>query len=78
MRGIDEGKPVDVIYLDFAKEFDKVPHKRLAKKLQACGIRGQEGTCMDSKLLSLRSYFRYESRLGSHVMNTCWAQTMTL
>src|SRR6218665_1520442 len=33
---IDEGKPVDVIYLDFAKAFDKVPHKRLAKKLQAC------------------------------------------
>jgi hypothetical protein len=38
---IDEGKPVDVIYLDFAKAFDKVPHKRLAKKLQACGISGQ-------------------------------------
>src|SRR6218665_1329829 len=37
---IDEGKPVDVLYLDFAKAFDKVPHKRLAKKLQACGIRG--------------------------------------
>src|SRR6218665_3513513 len=37
---MDEGKPVDVIYLDFAKAFDKVPHKRLAKKLQACGIRG--------------------------------------
>src|SRR6218665_2290217 len=38
---IDEGNPVDVVYLDFAKAFDKVPHKRLAKKLQACGIRGQ-------------------------------------
>src|SRR6218665_3866993 len=38
---IDEGKPVDIIYLDFAKAFDKVPHKRLAKKLQGCGIRGQ-------------------------------------
>ena len=36
---VDEGKPVDVIYLDFAKAFDKVPHKRLAKKLQAWGIR---------------------------------------
>ena len=34
---IDEGKPVDVIYLDFAKAFDKVPHKRLAKKLQGWG-----------------------------------------
>jgi len=38
---IDEGNPVDVIYIDFAKAFDKVPHKRLAKKLQACVIKGQ-------------------------------------
>jgi len=30
---IDEGKPVDVIYLDFAKACDKGPHKRLTKEL---------------------------------------------
>src|SRR6218665_2164632 len=45
---IDEGKLVDVVYLDFAKAFDKVPHKRLAKKLQACGIRGQALTWIQS------------------------------
>ena len=28
---LDEGVPVDVIYLDFAKAFDKVPHARLLK-----------------------------------------------
>ena len=38
---VDEGKPKDEIYLDFVKAFDKVPHKRLVKMLQACGIRGQ-------------------------------------
>ena len=35
---IDEGNPVDVLYLDFSKAFDRVPHKRLCSKLQAHGI----------------------------------------
>ena len=36
----DEGKAMDVVFLDFAKAFDKVPRERLLKKLQAHGIRG--------------------------------------
>lgn len=38
---IEEGKPVDVIYLDFQKAFDKVPHERLLIKLESLGIRGK-------------------------------------
>jgi hypothetical protein len=35
---IDEGKPVDVIYLDYSKAFDKVAHARLLMKIKAHGI----------------------------------------
>ena len=34
----DEGVPWDTIYLDFAKAFDSVPHKRLILKLKWLGI----------------------------------------
>ena len=39
-QALGNGKDVDVIYLDFCKTFDKVPHRRLLKKLWAYGIRG--------------------------------------
>jgi len=38
---IDEGKPVDVVFLDFAKAFDKVPKERLLEKLGAHRIGGK-------------------------------------
>ena len=37
-KWIDEGSPVDIIYLDFQKAFDKVPHQRLLLKLKAHGM----------------------------------------
>ena len=38
---LESGDPVDLIYLDFQKAFDKVVHERLLLKLQAYGITGQ-------------------------------------
>ena len=52
---IEEGKSVDVIYLDFDKAFDKVPHKRLAKKLQSCGLEGRY-------LLGFRAGYQVEDK----------------
>ena len=37
-KWIDVGSPLDIIYLDFQKAFDKVPHQRLLLKLKAHGI----------------------------------------
>ena len=36
-KWVDDGSPVDVVYLDFQKAIDKVPHQRLFK-LKAHGI----------------------------------------
>jgi hypothetical protein len=34
-------KDVDIVYLDYAKAFDKVPHARLIDKLRALGVDGK-------------------------------------
>ena len=40
MDAISRGNVTDVVYLDFQKAFDTVPHKRLMVKLQAYDISG--------------------------------------
>jgi hypothetical protein len=41
MEKLDDGISLDVIFLDFAKVFDSVPHQRLLNKLRAFGISDQ-------------------------------------
>jgi len=38
---LDEGHSIDIIYLDYRKAFDTVPHKRLLSKVQQAGIGGK-------------------------------------
>ena len=39
-KAYDESRAVDIIYLDFQKAFDTVPHKHLISKIENHGIRG--------------------------------------
>ncbi len=38
---VDSGEPVDVLYFDFRKAFDRVPHERLLLKLKTIGVEGR-------------------------------------
>ena len=40
---LEHGKPVDVVYLDFAKAFDKVDTGITLRKLKSLGIQGEIG-----------------------------------
>ena len=37
-QALDEGYGLNVVYLDYRKAFDTVPHKRLIEKIRSCGI----------------------------------------
>nr|VZH94453.1 unnamed protein product [Spirometra erinaceieuropaei] len=39
-RSVDEGNALHVVYIDFKKAFDSVPHQRLLHKLSRTGVRG--------------------------------------
>ena len=53
-KWVDEGSPVDIIYLDFKKAFDKMPHQRLLLKLKAHGIGNGMINCIEKWLIGRR------------------------
>ena len=70
INALAEGKEIDVIYLDFAKEFDKVPHSALINKLSHFGVSGQLRQWFQQTFLSNR-YQRVVLQ-GTHISN--WLQ----
>ena len=53
-KSIDEGDPVDVVYYDFAKAFDKVSIKKLMEKIRAYDIKGKIACWIENWLSNQR------------------------
>ena len=50
----DRSRTVDVVFLDFRKAFDKVPYKRLMRKVRALGIQGNVAAWIENWLAGRR------------------------
>ena len=50
----DRSRVVDVVFLDFRKVFDKVPHKRLMRKVRALGIQGNVAAWIENLMAGRR------------------------
>ena len=61
----DEHLSTDVVYFDFSKAFDSVPHARLLLKLQAYGINGQLLSWFKNFLTGRRQCVKINSVLSS-------------
>lgn len=64
---VDEQKAADIFYLDFAKAFDTVPHKRLILKLKAKGVSGPILAWIE-EWLSGRTQI---VKIGNHKSSSC-------
>ncbi|MES9884794.1 MAG: reverse transcriptase family protein [Sedimenticola sp.] len=62
---MDSSFPIDVIYLDFSKAFDTVPHERLLHKLYTLGIHGNVLTWIQSFLSGRTQCVRYRDVYSS-------------
>ena len=41
MAEMDKSSSMDILYLDFARAFNKVPHRRLMAKVKVLGVEGK-------------------------------------
>ena len=57
-RWMEERKPFDCLYFDYKKAFDSVPHMRLTRKIENCGIIGQVQRWIKSFLQGRRQRVR--------------------
>ena len=61
---IDDGESIDIIYTDFAKAFDSVPHQRLLEKVRNFGITGNVHNWIKSFLSARKQRVCVEAELS--------------
>ena len=64
---IEKGQSIDIIYTDFAKAFDKVPHQRLLRKMKDIGIVGNVLNWVRSFLTGRNQRVRVENESSNSV-----------
>ena len=64
---IENGEAVDVIYTDFSKAFDSVPHQRLLKKMKSLGITGSSLGWVKAFLSNRYQRVRVEDELSDWI-----------
>ena len=65
LENLEKGHEIDVIYLDFAKAFDKVHHGLLLQKLQNIGITGKLKHWIKEFLCSRKQYVTVEGAVSN-------------
>ena len=70
-KALDDGYGVDVLYLDYRKAFDSVPHKRLLQKLSLYGVNGSALMWIEN-FLTLRT-----TRVGVRGYFSDWFQVLS-
>ena len=64
---LNNGDEVDIIYLDFAKAFDKVDHQVLLAKLKRYGIQGRALSWIKEFLLDRKQTVVVEGQRSDHL-----------
>ena len=78
-KSLDQGVPIDVVYMDLQKAFDTVPHKRLLYKIKYYGIIGNLLTWIIGFLSNRRQYVVLNgSRVSNLLSDTMYFRTHKL
>ena len=68
---LEKGNPVDAIYMDFSKAFDKVDHTILIRKMENLGIKGKTLRWLQTFLENRQQ----QVRVGNHLSPKEWVRS---